>query len=354
MTDDMSFSNQYRRTTIFLLAVFLILGMWGCADDDASLASKSRRVFGPLPDAMPGAEQDSSALVSLGRELFVSTELSVNRMQSCQSCHRLDSAGVDRMPTSPGALGERGQRNTPTIINAGFHKAQFWDGRVATLEEQATGPILNPIEMGMPSEEIVLDRLRQSALRDRFAGAFPEDPDPVTMKNLTAALAAFQRTLVSRNRFDEFQEGRLDALSPEEKTGLRVFMDTGCASCHGGPLLGGNIFQKIGIVNPYENGSDLGRAEVTKRDRDRFVFKVPSLRNVALTAPYFHDGSVPTLEAAVERMAWLQLGYEIPDEERDAIVTFLRALSDERGDAVLRGVELRDRVEAAAPADSGL
>lgn len=323
---------RFRSNSQFLLALLASsLLTLGCgSEDDASLAAKSRRVFGPVPSEMPGAEADTREMVDLGRELFVSTELSVNRTQSCDTCHRLDGGGVDRLPTSPGALGGLGPRNTPTVVNAGFHTAQFWDGRAETLEEQASGPILNPVEMAMPSEEDLIARLESSELAPRFAAAFPDSSDPVSMENLTRSIAAFQRTLVSRDRFDAFMDGDHDALSAREKQGLRLFMKTGCASCHGGPLLGGNIFQKLGMVHPYENQSDLGRGDVTNRKRDRFVFKVPALRNVALTSPYFHDGSIETLPQAVERMAWLQLGYEIPVEERDAIVAFLEALTDQR------------------------
>ncbi len=289
---------------------------------------------------MPGSEHDSPKMIDLGRELFVSNELSVNRTQSCHTCHRLDGAGVDRLPTSPGALGGLGARNTPTVINAGFHATQFWDGRAVTLEEQATGPLFNPIEMAMPSEDAVIARLRKSPFRDDFAAAFPDDAEPVTMANLTAAVAAFQRTLISRDRFDQFMAGDYDALTIEEKHGLKVFMATGCASCHGGPLLGGNIFQKLGIVNEYPNDSDIGRAALTNRNRDRFVFKVPALRNVALSGPYFHDGSVETLPEAVDEMAWLQLGRKLPQEDRDAIVVFLNSLTDTSGVASMKIEEI--------------
>lgn len=324
----MSHSGFDRFATILTFAALaLMLGACGNRDD-AALAARSLRVFGTLPDAMPGSEGDTPAMVRLGHELFTSTEISINRTQSCDSCHRLDAAGVDRLARSPGAAGGVGTRNTPTVFNAGLHTAQFWDGRAKTLEEQAVGPILNPVEMAMPSEGELLERLRASHLREMFAKAWPDDPDPVSMKNLSSALAAFQRTLITRDRFDSFQSGDHDALSPQEKLGLQRFMETGCVSCHGGPLLGGNIFQRMGIVNPYPT-TDLGVAAVTNEPRDRYIFKVPALRNVALTSPYFHDGAVGTLPEAVEQMAWLQLGRELTQEDRDAIVAFLGALSGE-------------------------
>ncbi len=325
---------QDSRPIRLMLAVstFILLA-GGCAPgDDSELAARSTRVFGMLPESMPDSELDTQSMVQLGRELFMSAELSVNRTQSCNSCHRLGDAGVDRLARSPGALGDTGSRNTPTVVNAGLHTAQFWDGRATTLEEQATGPILNPVEMAMPSEEELIARLRASHLSQLFEQAFPDDPDPVSMPNLAAAIAAFERTLISRDRFDDFQSGDYDALTAHEKEGLRRFMDTGCVSCHGGPLLGGHIFQKLGIVNAYENESDAGVAAVTNRERDRMVFKVPALRNVALTGPYFHDGAVETLPDAVDKMAWLQLGRELSGEDRDAIVAFLGALSGEAND----------------------
>jgi len=318
---------SFRTFRLLILSLIIIVAVGACAPgEDAALAAKSMRVFGTIPDSMPGSEKDTPAMVRLGHELFTSTELSINRAQSCDTCHRLDAAGVDRLATSPGAEGAPGTRNTPTVLNAGLHTAQFWDGRAKTLEEQASGPILNPIEMAMPSEAELLARLRGSALRALFETAFPGESDPVSMANVSSALAAFQRTLVTRDRFDAFQNGDYDALTAQEKLGLRRFMATGCVSCHGGPLLGGHIFQKMGIVNPYTS-DDLGVASVTGQPRDRHVFKVPALRNVALTDPYFHDGGVPTLPEAVDQMAWLQLGTELPQVDRDAIVAFLGALS---------------------------
>lgn len=311
----------------FLLSLFLLFSC-GPSDEDAALASRSARVFGTLPDA--NRDADSPQLIALGRHLYSSNELSANRTQSCNSCHPVDNAGVDRLATSKGAHGTPGRRNTPTVFNASLHFAQFWDGRAATLEEQAQGPIVNPIEMAMPDAQAVAHRLRTSPHIDRtlFRAAFPNEADPFTIEHAARAIAAFERTLRTRDRFDEFQQGNMRALTTHEKQGLRRFMELGCTSCHNGPLLGARIYQRIGIVHPWTNTNDRGRAEVTKDDGDAFVFKVPSLRNVENTPPYFHDGSVPHLNAAVERMAWHQLGMKIETKDRDAIVAFLRALSD--------------------------
>lgn len=318
-----------RRSLVFLLPL-LVLAV-GCANkEDAALAKTSKRVFGTIPEQ--SRKSDTTELVALGRHLYHSNELSANRTQSCNSCHPADGAGADRLATSKGALGAQGRRNTPTVLNAGLHFTQFWDGRAGTLEQQAAGPIVNPVEMAMRDARAVAERLRTSPHIDRklFAAAFPGDANPYTLDHAASAIAAFERTLRTTDRFDAFMDGDTDALSAQEKEGLRRFMSLGCTSCHNGPLLGARIYQRIGIVNAYDNTSDRGRFEVTKSPADDMVFKVPALRNVALTPPYFHDGSVPQLETAVEKMAWHQLGMEISREDRDAITAFLRALSDEQ------------------------
>jgi cytochrome c peroxidase len=301
------------------------------APKPAETRAKVGAFFRPLPDKMPGSENDTPALVSLGKDLYFEKKLSANDSQSCNSCHAVDQnrGGVDNEPTSPGAFGKRGGRNSPTSLNAGFHLAQFWDGRAADLAAQAKGPILNPIEMAMPSQEEVIKKL--SALSDypkAFGKAFPGDAKPITYDNLAKAIAAFERTLITHDRFDDFLKGNDSALNSAELEGLNTFVSTGCIACHNGPLLGANSYQKMGAVNPYPNTEDLGRFAVTKDEADKFKFKVPSLRNIALTAPYFHDGKAATLEEAVRQMAWLQLGRKLEDKDVNAIVTFLKTLSD--------------------------
>ncbi len=322
------------RTTRLILPLLLLTALAACSRDDQALIAKSRRVFGTI-DSKGASASDSPALVALGRALYFSPRLSLNGTQSCNSCHPVDGGkmGADGLPTSPGALKTAGRRNTPTVLNADLHVAQFWDGRSKTLEEQATGPILNPAEMAMPDAATVEARVRSGEVAERalFTAAFPGERDPFTLEHVARAIAAFERTLRTRDRFDSFMEGNAAALTPKEKEGLQLFFDTGCASCHGGALLGGDKFQKLGIINRYPNQEDRGRFEVTSDEIDEFVFKVPALRNVALTSPYFHDGAVPTLDAAVERMAWLQLGRKLAPDQREAIVAFLHALSDEDG-----------------------
>ncbi len=294
------------------------------------LLHQARAIFGKLPAAMPEAETDTPAMAALGKRLYFETALSINRSQSCNTCHRLDQnkGGVDYLPTSKGALGGFGPRNPPSTLNAGFQIAQFWDGRAADLEEQATGPMLNPAEMAMPTAKEAMDRLRKiKGYSEAFAQAFPGAKDPMTAKNFAHAIAAFERTLITRSAFDRFLEGEDPALSTKEKKGLKLFMDRGCVRCHGGPLLGGMLFQRIGVYHPYFDQNDLGRYVVTKKDQDRYVFKVPVLRNVAITGPYFHDGKVGTLGEAVDLMAWLQLDQRWSREEIHQTLHFLNSLT---------------------------
>jgi cytochrome c peroxidase len=279
---------------------------------------------------MPGAEQDSAALIELGRRLYFEKKLSKNGTQSCNTCHAIEDgrAGVDNEATSPGAFGKRGDRNSPTTLNAGFHMAQFWDGRSPDLRDQAKGPILNPVEMAMASEPEVLERLKS----DReypilFQAAFPGAAAPLTYENLAGAIAAFERTLITRDRFDDFLNGKDDALTAAELRGLNTFLNTGCTACHNGPLLGGTSYQKMGLVHGYDNETDVGRASVTKAEDDKFKFKVPTLRNVAATHPYFHDGRVTPLPEAVRLMGHLQLGLELSVEQQADLVAFLQALT---------------------------
>ncbi|RMD59595.1 MAG: cytochrome-c peroxidase [Nitrospirae bacterium] len=300
----------------------------------AELIKQANSIFGKIPEKMPGSENDTPELIELGKKLYFDKRLSVNDTISCNSCHNIENkkAGVDNLPTSPGAHGKRGNRNSPTVLNAGFHIAQFWDGRAATLEEQAKMPIINPVEMAMPSEEEGKEVVKKvSSIDDYnelFKKAFPNEPEPLTFDNIAKAIAAFERTLITKDLFDDFLSGKKDALTEEEIEGLELFIKNGCTACHNGPLLGGRMFQKIGTVHPYENKEDLGRFNVTGIESDKYVFKVPSLRNVVLTYPYFHDGRVPTIEEAVKKMAWLQFGKELTEEEVNKIVKFLNTLSD--------------------------
>lgn len=312
--------------------------------DEAELLTKSKSIFGALPDKMPGLETDSPELVELGRKLYFETKLSVNNTQSCNTCHDINNrAGDDGKPVSPGAIeGKFGTRNAPTVLNAGFQFVQFWDGRAKDLKEQAKGPILNPVEMAMPDEKTVEKTI--SAIpeyKEMFAKAYPNEKKPITYDNLANAIAAFERTLVSKSRFDDWINGNPNALTPQEKVGLKQFIEVGCITCHTGPLFGGNLYQKMGLVRPYKNTKDLGRFEVTKQESDKFMFKVSQLRNVALTAPYFHDGTISNLEEAVKVMANIQLGRELTEEQTKNIVAFLKALTDKKLESKLKQTAMK-------------
>lgn len=299
--------------------------------DVAALRGRAQRQIGVLKAQMPGADKDTPLRVELGKKLYFDTLLSSDQKMSCNTCHILNNkgGGADGEPTSMGVAGKRGGRNSPTTLNAGFQFAQFWDGRAATLEEQAKGPILNPIEMNMPDEKLVLERLsKHEQYPGLFKTAFPDDAQSVTYDNMAKAIAAFERTLISHDRFDEFLKGDDKALNALELKGLEAFFKNGCAGCHNGPMLGGNRYTKMGQAHPYADVKDLGRYEVSKDDADKFKFKTPMLRNIAITGPYFHDGKSATLEDAVAQMAWLQSDKKLDVDETAAIVAFLNTLTD--------------------------
>jgi cytochrome c peroxidase len=285
--------------------------------------------LGRLPATMPGSEHDTPEQIALGQRLYFERGISCNETQSCHECHLLtgDRAGVDNTPTAKGAMGTPGKRNSPTVINAGFQTMQFWDGRASDLVEQAKGPVLNPIEMGMSSPDEVVERLKKiEGYWEAFQDAFPGDPDPLTYDHVAAAIAAFERTLIAPSRFDQLLAGRDDALTPQEKRGLAAFVENSCIECHGGATVGGRQFRKIGEERPYPDTSDLGRHEITGKEEDRQVFKVPMLRNVTRTQPYFHHGQVATLERAVELMGQHQLDRDLPPETISDIIAFLGSL----------------------------
>ena len=317
---------------IWVVISFLLLATTTVfADDTELLIRRANRYFSPLPVAMPGSEDDTPERIALGKKLYFEKRLSINDTQSCASCHRLEDgfAGVDNLPVSPGAKGELGTRNSPTVLNSGWQDSQFWDGRAEDLVEQAKGPILNPIEMGMPDEQTVEEKIWGIAeYRNDFALAFPGDEPAITYQNIAEAIAAFERTLITPSRFDDFMNGDTDALSKAEQRGLKTFIKIDCKSCHDGTLVGGETYEPLGKENPYENQADQGMYMVTKDEDDRMFFKVAPLRNVALTAPYFHDGKIKTLDEAVRKMGMLQLDEELTDQQVSDITGFLKALTD--------------------------
>ena len=269
-------------------------------------------------------------MAELGKKLYFDPRLSKSGFISCNSCHNLSMGGTDNLPTSIGDHWQQGPINAPTVLNSSLNVAQFWDGRAADLQAQAGGPIANPGEMGF-SHTLALDMLASiPAYVREFKQVF--GTDKLTIGEVTASIAEFEKTLVTPNsRFDQWLLGKADAISADELAGYKLFKDSGCVGCHNGEAVGGNSFQKMGVVAPFK-GDDkaAGRAGVTGKDADRFNFKVPTLRNVEMTYPYFHDGSANTLTEAVEVMGRIQLGKKFTPAENGQIVAFLKTLTGDQ------------------------
>jgi len=272
--------------------------------------------------------------VNLGKSLFHDKRLSKDNSLSCASCHDIAAGGVDGKQFAVGIKGQVGPINTPTVLNSGLNFRQFWDGRAATLEEQAAGPVHNPGEMGSNWQEVLAKLSQDKAFVERFKGVYPDGLQP---RNIQDAIATFERSLNTPSRFDRYLLGEGMALQEDEKQGYQLFKNYGCVACHQGQGVGGNMYQTFGVLGNYfkDKGkvtdADLGRYAVTKNEADRHVFKVPSLRNVELTAPYFHDGSAKTLDEAVEVMFRYQLGRSAPAADKALIVKFLKTLTGEKG-----------------------
>jgi len=286
-------------------------------------------MFKPLPLVYKSKTNSvTDEKVTLGKMLYFEPRLSLGQDVSCNTCHGLDTYGVDNKPVSPGHKGQLGVRNSPTVYNAAGHFVQFWDGRSPAVEDQAKGPVLNPVEMAMPDEASVVKVLKSiPEYVTAFETAFPGQKDPVTFDNMANAIGAFERKLVTPSRWDDFLRGDKKALTNQEKAGFNAFVTNACTTCHMGPHLGANLYQKTGLIKPWPNQDDQGRAEVTENDGDAMMFKVPTLRNVAKTAPYFHDGSVADLGEAVKMMGEYQLGRTVSDEDVVLIVAWLNSLT---------------------------
>jgi cytochrome c peroxidase len=270
--------------------------------------------------------------VRLGRALFFDPRISADGTLSCARCHQPALYATDGLPRSVGVHSQPVPRNAPTVLNAALSFTQHWDGRFASVEEQATKALLGPA-FGNPDFATAMARVKGiSGYAAMFRQAFLGEAEPINEDNWGKAIGAYERTLVSRSRFDDYFGGKTDALSAAERQGLRTFIDGGCSDCHKGPAVGGLGYRKFGVVSDYwkATGSqaiDKGRFEVTKDDGDLYKFKVPSLRNVAMTPHYFHDGSVDRLPRAVRIMAKVQIGSDLSDPEVEAIVAFLGSLT---------------------------
>lgn len=286
-------------------------------------------IFGkPLKTLELPKDKVALSLVELGRTLYHEKRLSRDNSISCNSCHDTKAFGVDGEKFSVGFNNHLTGRNSPTSFNAFMHVSQFWDGRAPTVEEQAKGPILAGGEMAMPSAEAVVKKINGiKGYKDLFEAAFPNSSPAITYDNVGKAIGAYERLFVTPSKFDNLLAGELSALNEKQKRGLKKFVTSGCVTCHTGNLLGGNIYQKLGLVKPWPNQKDQGRFAITKKEQDKMFFKVPSLRNIEKTGPYFHDGSSEKLTEAVEVMARHQLGREFSKDEISDIVAFLKTLT---------------------------
>jgi cytochrome c peroxidase len=301
--------------------------------DDKELRDQSKSLFGSI-SSLPEENIPANKIV-LGQKLFYDTKLSKDGTISCNSCHNLKTYGVDNLSFSPGDTKALGGRNSPSAIYAFTHSMQFWDGRAKDVEEQAGGPILNPVEHNIPNEAFLEKRLREDANYQKlFKEVYPNSKEPITFANITNAIGAFERQLKPASRYDLWVDGDDKALTADEKAGLKVFIDKGCITCHSGTAFGGKMFQKFGLFADYwkhtkSKNIDNGLYDISKKESDKFFFKVPSLRNVAMTYPYFHDGSVTNLEDAVKVMSETQLANKLNDSEIKSVVVFLKSLTAE-------------------------
>jgi len=323
----------------FLNVVFLcFLGLaLVIARDVATTASAQQlqvsadllRAFAPLPAAFENPDNPlTEAKINLGRMLYYDQRLSIDQDISCNTCHDLARYGIDLESPSAGHRGQFGSRDAPTVYNAAGQVAQFWDGRARDVEEQAVGPILNPVEMAMPNPAYVLKVLKSiPEYVAAFKEAFPGEANPVTYPNIGKAIGAFERKLVTPSRWDSFLAGGQNELTDDEKRGLLVFVQAGCATCHNGALVGGNSFERLGVIKPWPDSRDLGRFTQTRNEGDRLVFKVPLLRNIEKTGPYFHNGKVKKLAEAVQLMSTYQVVRALSEDEIMAVIAWLNTLT---------------------------
>ena len=322
-----------RRVLPWLFATGVLAAAGAAQAED--LRIEARKYLAPIPSTVPAKPGNpvTPEKVALGKALFFDPRMSASGVFSCNSCHNLATGGDDNMATSIGHGWQRGPRNAPTVLNAVFNEAQFWDGRVDDLAEQAKGPVQAGVEMANTPENVIATLKSMPQYVEWFKAAFPDAADPVTFDNFAKAIEAYEATLITPAPFDAWLNGNDDALSDQQKKGLDLFMSSGCIACHDGVNLGGQGYYPFGLTE--KPGADVlpvddkGRYEVTETAIDEYVFRASPLRNIAVTAPYFHSGVVWDLKTAVEIMAYSQLGAELSDDDVDAIVAFLRALTGE-------------------------
>ena len=314
----------------FMVAMLAAGTAWGKQDT----LQTAQTTFKPLPEAPSeiSGNPATAEKVELGKKLFFDPRLSSSHLISCNSCHNIGLGGGDLQETSVGHGWQKGPRNAPTVLNAVFNIAQFWDGRAADLKAQAKGPVQASVEMNNKPERVIQTLSSIPGYSPLFKKAFPGDKDPVTFDNMARAIEVFEATLITPDApFDRYLEGDRSALTAKQEKGLQLFMDKGCSACHGGINLGGNGYFPFGLredvsaeVRPT---GDLGRYKITNTEADRYVFKSPSLRNIELTPPYFHSGKVWRLSDAVRLMGSVQLGISLNEDETTTILAFLQTLT---------------------------
>lgn len=334
-----------RRLFNYLLPGLITLGLVGCNQQDASQNNFEKTAYEPtiLSNAVESSRTKynqplpkledlhlNTAKVDLGNRLYHDTRLSGNGKLMCASCHGLSIGGDDNMPVALGINGQKGPINAPTVLNSGFNFKQFWDGRARNLRDQAEGPVANPIEMGAKWENVVPRIQAVNKYQQWFKEIYPQEG--ITKFTITDAIAEFERSLITPAPIDAYLHGDDNALTSSQKTGYKLFQSYGCVACHQGVNFGSNMMQKFGALKAYfsdqnETTVDKGLYNITKKAAHKNVFKVPTLRNIELTAPYFHNAGAKTLDQAINVMGLNQLGRQIPDEDRAKIASFLTALT---------------------------
>jgi cytochrome c peroxidase len=325
-------------TKILASAIALALAAGTAVANDAELRELAKAAgLEPVPYGLQEVKDNpiTREKIELGKMLFFDPRLSASGVISCNTCHNLGTGGDDNLATSVGHGWQKGPRNSPTVFNAVFNKAQFWDGRAEDLKAQAKGPIQAGVEMNNLPEQVVVTLNSMPEYVERFGRAFPGEADPVSFDNMAKAIEAFEVTLVTPNApFDQWLEGNDGAMTEAQKVGLAQYLDKGCTSCHSGINLGGQDYFPFGLIK--RPGADIlppedkGRYRVTKTASDEYVFRAAPLRNIALTAPYFHSGQIWDLEQAVDVMGTAQLGATLNAEESAQIAEFLRSLTGEQ------------------------
>jgi len=326
-------SGYYKSLIIGLFVCSLApLSLYLLSDEQSTVKAEQKTVYhfekvaGPIQPIPRNMEIDTR-WANLGKALFHSPLLSKNNTVSCASCHLIEFGGDDGFPVSTGINNAKGERNSPTVLNSSFNFRQFWDGRVSTLGDQIAGPLHNPIEMGTTWAEVIEKLRSDSYFKKTF---YSLNPQGVTSENIIKAITIYEESLITPDApIDRYLLGDSNALTEQQQRGLNHFIEHGCASCHQGVNIGGNMYQKLGRIDsiPTILAEDLGRFRITNQEQDKYVFKVPSLRNVADTGPYFHNGAVDTLPEVVRIMAGAQLGRELPENEIEDIVAVLHAFS---------------------------